>query len=134
MLVWYGMAVPPTILIVPLGIAALTALGSACGLVLVPAGLLYQDAQRGLGVVTMLWFFATPVVYPPPSGGRAAALARLNPVSILLVPTREWLTTGRLGAPGGVGLVAALTLLLLLASWVFCRLAMPHLIARMAIR
>lgn len=134
-LVWYGpeLSFSPAslLLLAPFGVAALLLLGLAAGLLLTPVGLLYQDVPRGLAFAVGFWFFLTPVVYPPPAGGRAALLSKLNPVAPLLDATRGWLTTGRGGVTREFVLVLALTLPALLAAWVFQRLARPHVVARL---
>ena len=118
-------------LLAPPGVAALLLLGVALGLLLTPVGLLYQDVSRGLALAVGFWFFLTPVIYPWPSAGRAALLARLNPVAPLLEATRGWLTTGRAASAHGFLLVVALTLPVLLTAWLLQRLARPHIIARL---
>lgn len=132
--IWFQTAVPATILLAPIGILALLALGATLGLLLVPGGMLYPDIQRGVNIITPLWFFMTPVVYSPPTTWPAVLIAKLNPVSPLLVTTRELLTTGTLSQTGYFLLIVCLMPVLFIASWVLYRLAMPHLIVRMTAR
>ena len=122
----------PMILLAPLGLLALILLGTVIGVLLLPLGLLYHDIPRGLGLVTTFWFYATPIIYPPPTQGPAALVNLLNPVTPLLVTTREWLTTGQPTQPHGFLMVTGLALLLLAAGWLLYRLAMPHVIARLS--
>ncbi len=128
---WFRIAVPPTVLLAPVGILALMALGLMIGLLLAPLGMLYGDIQRGLTIITTLWFYVTPVVYPPPTTWPASQLAQINPVSQLLLTTRELLTSGTVSQPGGFLLITGITFGLMLVGWVLYRVAMPHLIARM---
>lgn len=86
---------------------------------------------RGLALAVGFWFFLTPVIYTWPSGGRAALLAKLNPVAPLLEAMRGWLTTGRTAPAREFLLVVALTLPVLLTAWLLQRLARPHIIARL---
>lgn len=127
----FGMTVPTSIFLAPLGILALLMFGIALGMVLLPLGLLFQDIQRGLSILIPLWFYATPIVYAPPTGGMAQLLNRFNPVSPLLTTSREMLTTGIPPEMGGFLLVASLTFFLFFSAWFFYRLAAPHLIARL---
>lgn len=131
---WFRIAVPATILLAPIGILALLTLGATLGLLLAPLGMLYPDIQRGINIMIPLWFFITPVVYSPPTTWPAVLIAKLNPVSPLLITTRELLTTGTLSQAGYFLLMVCLMPLLLISSWVFYRLAMPHLIVRMTAR
>jgi lipopolysaccharide transport system permease protein len=126
-----GAPLSAAVLLVPLGVVALAALGMAVGLVLSPIGLLYEDIRQGLTVAIGLLFFLTPVIYPWPAEGAGARLVELNPVTPLLVETRGWLT----GAPGAAAVdfaaVFAGSLVLLTLAWVVYRLAQPHLVVRL---
>jgi lipopolysaccharide transport system permease protein len=129
--VWYGLAVPATILLAPLAILTLVGFGFMLGLLLVPLGMLYQDIGRGLTMLLNVWFLVTPVIYPPPTAWPASLVTRLNPVSPLLITAREMSTTGHLTTLPAFLVVAGTTILLLFLGWLLYRLAMPHLIARM---
>ena len=122
--------VPPTILLVPVGVLALMLFGLMLGLALAPFGLLFQDVQRGLGIIVSLWYFVTPIVYTPPDTYPFTLIARLNPVTPLLMTTRDWLTTGVTTQLNGFLLMTLLTGGGILVAWTFLRLAMPHLITR----
>lgn len=107
------------------GIAGLALLGLAIGLLLSPLGMLYDDVGRGLTLVTGLWFFLTPVVYPASGAG----LLRLNPVTPLLQSARAGLTGG--AAADGLIVVTACSAVALAGAWLLVRLARPHVIARL---
>lgn len=129
---WYRVSLPPTILLVPFGVFALMALGLMVGLLLTPLGVLYADVSRGIAIITQAWFFLTPVIYPMPQSGFAAFCVKLNPVTPVLVSTREWMTTGSATQLGGFLLVLLFTIIFLMFGWLLYRIAMPHLIARMS--
>lgn len=120
-----------SILLFPLGILSLVLVGTAIGLMLTPIGMLYTDIGRGLPLVMQFLMYVTPVVFPMPKEGWAATLFILNPLSPLILTTRDWLT----GLPPEylVYFIAVnlLAFLLLLAVWIVYRLAMPILIERM---
>ena len=130
--VWFRIPVLWTVVLAPIGVVALMALGLMVGILLVPLGILYQDIARGLAMFTTMWFFFTPVVYPPPTQWPASLLAQLNPVSPLLITTREWLTTGATLHFSSFLLVSGITCFLMLFGWMLYRLAMPILIERMS--
>ncbi len=119
------------LLLAPLVVLLLILLGLTIGLALTPVGLLYTDVASGLMVATQLWFFATPVVYPPPTAFPLSILATWNPVSPLLSGARDLTTTGSLADPTLLLAVGAATLLGFFASWVFYRLALPVITERM---
>jgi lipopolysaccharide transport system permease protein len=72
----------------------------------------------------------TPVVYPIPQSGLAAALVQYNPLTPLISATRDWLTLGATTHTEGFVLVSLTAVLFLIAGWVIFRVAMPHLISR----
>jgi len=129
---WYKISVPMTVFWAPLGILAMMALGLMFGVLLAPLGVLYQDIEKGLPLITGMWMFLTPVVYPPPTGWPASLLSSLNPVSPLLITTREMITTGNFTHLTGFIVIIGLTLTLLFIGWILYRLALPHLIERIS--
>jgi lipopolysaccharide transport system permease protein len=128
--IWFGLPLTTSLLLVPLGILALIGFGMMLGLLLTPLALLYGDVQKLLNLAISMLFFLTPVIYPSPTGGLAALVTHLNPVTPLLVTTRQWLTGGELTQLGPFVLVSLGTLALSLFGWIVYRLAVPHLIER----
>ena len=127
---WYGIPLTTSLLLAPLGIFAMMGFGMMLGLLLTPLSMLYGDVQRLLTMAISLWFFVTPVIYPTPTGGWAALITQINPVTPLLVTTRQWLTGAELTQLGPFLIVVTATLVLGLFGWIIYRLAMPHLIER----
>ena len=115
----------------PLAMITLMMLGITLGLLAVPIGLLYTDVSVGLPVVTGLWFLLTPAAYGSLPGLAGSLLNTLNPVSPLLTGARDLATTGALYNPTAFFAVAGLTVVVLLASWLLYRLALPVLVERM---
>jgi len=130
--VWYQIPVSWTAILAPVALIHLVMLGTGFGLLLVPLGLLYNDILKVIGLAIGLWLFLTPVVYPLPSGGGLATLVQLNPVTPLLVTTRELATTGVVSNPYGFWLVSLIALVGLLLGWLLYRLAMPFIVERMS--
>lgn len=106
-------------------------LGISLGLFLMPLGMLYTDVAQGLTMVTTLWFFLTPVVYPLPREGALAAIGGVNPVTPLLVAARDLATTGALHDPGSLLLMSGLVILASLVGWFIMHLALPIVVERM---
>jgi lipopolysaccharide transport system permease protein len=115
-----------------LAILVLVLLGTTFGLIITPIGILYLDISQGLVLVTGLWFFITPVVYPPPTSFPFSLLTILNPVSPILVGARDLATQGVLHDPIPFFVVTSIMLAVLGASWVVYRLAIPILVERMS--
>jgi lipopolysaccharide transport system permease protein len=119
-------------LLAPVALLHLIALGTAIGLFLTPISALYQDVSRALGIGLSLWLFLTPVIYSAPKQGLFATLVRLNPVTPLLVTTRELATTGIVSDPQGFWIVSILTFIGLFLGWLIYRVSMPFIIERMS--
>ena len=126
---WFEVEMQWMILVSPIAILSILTLGLTVGLLLSPMALLYTDISQGLPLVTTLWFFMTPVIYP---ASAARLVTSWNPVTPLLVTAREMLTTGTLTHQTGFVLVTLSSIVLLVMGWLFYRLAMPHLIERMS--
>ncbi|MGF1568057.1 MAG: ABC transporter permease [Nodosilinea sp.] len=131
MFLWFRLPVPPTIVLAPVALVHLILLGTVLGIFLAPLNALYQDFQRGIQVLLTIWLLFTPVIYPPPTGdGPFAMLVRFNPVTPLLVTTRELATTGHISSPQGFWLASALAFVGLPIAWLIFRLTMPYAIER----
>lgn len=129
---YYRLVPPATILLLPLGILSLMCLGIMIGILLTPLSVLYNDFSRGIVIATQAWFFLTPVIYPSPKSSLASIFIGLNPVTPILVTTREWMTTGHASNPSGFILITITSLTLMILGWLVLRLSMPHLIARIS--
>jgi lipopolysaccharide transport system permease protein len=120
------------LLLFPLGLISLVLVGTAIGLLLTPVGVLYSDIGKGLPLLMQFLMFLTPVVFPMPKAGIAATIYAINPLTPLILTTRNWLTGLPSEALFGFVLVNLLALLLLAVVWVIFRLAIPILIERMS--
>jgi lipopolysaccharide transport system permease protein len=128
--IWFRITPPATAVFFPVGILALMMTGFMAGIAITPIGILYTDVPQMIPVVAMALMFLTPVLYPPPEGGLAAQLAKWNPLSPLVIASRDWLTTGATTHVLAFVLVSVTVLALLLVGWVIYRLALPHIIVR----
>ena len=116
----------------PLGVLSLVLVGTAIGLFITPVGMLYTDVGRALPLVMQFLMYATPVVFPMPQTGLVAKLFALNPLTPLILTTREWLTGGSPEFLVYFLVVNLAAVGVLMASWIGFRLSMPILIERMS--
>jgi lipopolysaccharide transport system permease protein len=130
--IWFKIPVPMSILIAPVALIHLIVLGTFFGVLLAPAGMLYQDFTMALTLATSLWLFITPVVYPVPTQGLFSTIVKLNPVTPLLVTVRELATTGVLSNPAGFWTASAFGMVGLLLAWIVYRLAMPFVVEKIS--
>ncbi len=121
-----------TVVLAPVALIHLILLGTFLGVLLAPLGLLYKDVSKGLTMLTGLWLFITPVVYPIPQEGTFATIVKLNPVTPLLVTIRELATTGILTQQIGFWIASLFTLVGLMVTWVGFRIALPFAIERVS--
>ncbi|MBD1852131.1 ABC transporter permease [Leptolyngbya sp. FACHB-711] len=129
---WFKMPVTWAVIVAPVALLHLVGFGTGIGLLLAPFGGLYEDISRGLTLLLTGWLFITPVLYPLPQSGLFAMLVKLNPVTPLLMTTRELATIGTVSNPGAFWLASLTALLVLLLGWLVYRVAMPFMIERIS--
>ena len=130
--IWFRIPVTWSVVLAPVALIHLIALGTGIGLLLSPLAALYGDVAKAIPMITLPWLLITPVVFPPPRAGVFATIVDWNPVTPLLVTTRDLATTGLLANTTGFWWASALALMLLLSGWIFFCLAMPFIIERMS--
>ena len=128
----FGIYPGRTLICFPLGILSLILTGTAIGLLLTPVGMLYTDIGKSLPLLMQFLMYLTPVVFPMPSSGWAAIVYKMNPMTPLVLTSRNWLTGFSPEYLGSFFLVNGLIIALLLLVWVIYRAAMPILIERMS--
>lgn len=107
-------------------------MGITISVILTPFAILYGDIQQGLPIILQPLFYLTPIVYPIPASGLGRILATWNPVSPVIQFARELLTTGKIVFLGPTVVVFCISFFLLLLGWILYRVAMPHLVERIA--
>lgn len=120
------------LLLFPLGILSLVLVGTVIGLLMTPVGMLYTDVGRAVPLLMNFIMYLTPVVFPMPKDGWVATLFQLNPLTPLILTSRDWLTGFSPEHLGYFMAVNAVAAILLLLAWSAYRLAMPILIERMS--
>jgi lipopolysaccharide transport system permease protein len=120
------------LLLFPLGILSLILVGTALGLFITPVGMLYTDVGKALPLLMQFLMYATPVVFAMPKEGFAVTLFTLNPLTPLILTSRDWLTGQSPEFLAYFVLVNLFAIVILFVVWVVYRLAMPILIERMS--
>lgn len=128
---WFKIVPPVTAFLFPVGVFALILVGFTLGLALTPLGLLYNDVQQIIPIATTFLMLLTPVIYPPPETGLAAMVIRWNPLSPLILVTRDWMTTGDATQIAAFVSITMGATVLLFVGWVMYRVALPHIISRL---
>jgi lipopolysaccharide transport system permease protein len=116
----------------PFGVLSLVLAGTALGLLLTPLGMLYADIGKSMPLLMQFLMYMTPVVFPMPESGWAAFVFKFNPMTTLVLTTRDWLTGFSPKYLEVYLLMNALTIALLFLVWIVYRMVMPILIERMS--
>lgn len=119
-------------LLMPVGVLSLVLAGIALGLLITPIGMLYSDIGKALPLLMQFMMYLTPVVFPMPTAGLAEKIFQWNPLTPLILTSRDWLTGMQPDYLGYFLVVNAALLILLFGVWVVYRAAMPILIERMS--
>jgi lipopolysaccharide transport system permease protein len=126
-----GVVPAKTAWLFPLGLLGAGLLGMSLGMLMIPLASLYHDVSRLVGTLLQFGMYLTPVVYPPPKSGWASALIQWNPVTHIVVSSREWLTAGMHESNLLFPLITAGALLVLCIAMLILRVVLPHLVERM---
>ena len=117
--------------LVLVGITVAMLLGGAFGVLMIPIGSLYGDVSRIVGMVVAFGMYLTPVVYPVPAAGWSKTLFEWNPMTTVVLASRDWLSHGIGSHLPGMILISATSALLFFFGIVLLRIFLPHLVERM---
>lgn len=115
----------------PLGVIGIILLGYSIGILLTPVGMLYKDVSMGIGILLSFIMFLSPVVISLPEQGMLRDIMLLNPATYVIDCTRGWLVGVPSDFTAGFSLVALVSLAFLGIGWLFYRISLPHVIARL---
>jgi lipopolysaccharide transport system permease protein len=115
----------------PIGLIATMIVGTAIGYAMIPLGSLYNDVKAAVNMALGFGMYLTPIVYPIPTSGWAKVLIEWNPITSLVMVTRDWLTLGHSSYLLPFAIVTAISLMVLFIAMMIFRVALPHLIERM---
>lgn len=115
-----------------LAVGALVFVGFSFGILLAPFAILLEDLERGAALILPLWMLVSGVVVAPPQSGTIGQVLALNPVAPVLSCARECLFESTVSHCESAWVVVSGCLLLSLVSWLFYRVSLPHVIARIA--
>jgi lipopolysaccharide transport system permease protein len=119
-----------SLVFVPLGFFVIGLAGFSIGLALTPLGMLYQDINRGLTLLLPFFMYFSPVIYSVPQNSAINSLMKLNPLTIFITQTRNWLIAKPVYDMQYFWLFTFAFALLFIVSLVTYRLSMPMVIER----
>lgn len=119
------------ILLMPIGLFILILLGLVIGILITPIGMLYTDVSTSLPIVLQLLFFATPVVYNLPEKFPFSFINLVNPVSPVLIATRNFLINGHTDNLFHLFVVSVLTIVGFFFVLLTFRISLPIIIEKL---
>lgn len=119
-----------SLVFVPVGLFAIGLAGFSIGLLLTPFGMLYQDINRGLGILLPFFMYLTPTVYPAPREGVIGLIMKFNPIANFITQTRNGFIAQPFYDMQFFWLYTAMFFLVFLIALVSFRLSMPIIIER----
>lgn len=117
LMIYYGIRVSATLVMLPLLIALATLLAIGVGMWLSALNVKYRDIRYAIPFLTQLWMFASPVIYPAsmiPEKWRWILM--LNPLTGIIENFRIALFAGRSFEWKSLAVSAAITFILLIYS------------------
>ena len=116
---YYGVAVGPTVVLLPVVVIVHVAFTAGIALLLAMANLFYRDVKYLFEVILTLWMFATSVLYPiKMAGGRLADILQLNPMTPIIEAYRSILLRGEAPDPVPFALASVIAFATLAIGWV----------------
>lgn len=119
-----------TVVLIPLAVTPLVLFTLGLGLLLSLVNGVMRDVGQSLTFVLTFWMFLTPVVYPLPEGGKAAAFQWLNPVSPFVIAAQDLTSKGYLSRPDLYLAATAISVVLFLLAWRVFHLTEPRIAER----
>jgi lipopolysaccharide transport system permease protein len=116
----------------PIAILILILTGISIGLFLTPIGMLYNDIGRTISLGMQFVMYVSPVVFPIPISGWVRIPFIYNPITPLIMITRQCLTGYSGNYLSGFIMVSICMLIVLFFSWMIYRITMPVIIERMS--
>lgn len=131
-LIVYGIGFHASALFFPFAFLGIIFFGTTLGLFITPLGMLYNDVGKIISMGLSFLMYATPVVYAIPKTGLLKTLMELNPLTPLLLTSRNLLFGQNLDYLAYYFGVFAVCIPLFFLGLVFYRISIPIIVERMS--
>lgn len=131
-LIVYGVGFHFSILLFPMAFLGIIFFGTTIGLFITPLGMLYNDIGKIISMGLSFLMYATPVVYAIPKTGLLKTLMEINPLTPLLLTTRNLLFGQHIEYLMYYFGVMATCIPLFFLGLVFYRISIPIIVERMS--
>ena len=131
-LIVYGVDFHFSILLFPLAFLGIIFFGTTIGLFITPIGMLYNDVGKIISMGLSFLMYATPVVYAIPKTGLLRTLMEANPLTPLILTTRNLLFGQDIEYVMYYFGVMAICIPFFFVGLVFYRISIPIIVERMS--
>jgi lipopolysaccharide transport system permease protein len=131
-LIVYGVGFHFSILLFPLAFLGIIFFGTTIGLFITPLGMLYNDIGKIISMGLGFLMYVTPVVYAIPKTGLLKILMEINPLTPLLLSSRNLLFGQQIEYLAYYFGVMAACIPLFFLGLVFYRISIPIIVERMS--
>ncbi len=128
----FGIGFHWSLLLLPFVILGALLFGTTIGLFLTPISLLYKDVGRVVAMGFNFLMYVTPVVYAVPSEGIMRTLMLINPITPIILTSRDLITGAGPDFLTYYFVVLVATIPLFLLGLMFYRVSIPIIVERSA--
>lgn len=128
----FGVGFHYSLLLLPFAVLAAVLFGSTLGLFLTPLGLLYKDISKIISFGMQFLMYVTPVVYAIPKTGIMKTLMTYNPITPIILTTRDLVVGFQPEFLNYLAVVLVLCIPLLCLGLIIYRIAIPIIVERLS--
>ena len=132
LMIFYKVSFHWTLLLFPFGLIAVIFVGITIGLILTPLSMLYTDVGKVVNLALSFLMYITPVVYAIPKTGIMKTVMEYNPLTSLIVVSRDLLIGGSFEYLNYYVIVIALCVPFMSIALVWYRLSIPIIVERLS--
>lgn len=126
----FGVGFHASLLLLPIGILGALLFGLTIGLFITPISLLYNDIAKVITMGLSLVMYMTPVVYAIPETGVMRTIMEVNPITPMILITRNMITGSHPEFLGYYLAILGLCLPLFFLGLIFYRISIPIIVER----
>jgi len=128
----FGLGFHWSLLLLPFAILGAILFGTTIGLFITPIGMLYTDVSKIISIGFRFLMFITPVLYTIPEEGIMRTVMQLNPMTPIILTTRDMITGATPEHLGYYLVVLLLCIPLLFIGLMSYRVSIPIIVERSA--
>ena len=128
----FGVGYHASILLFPFALLGVILIGTTIGLFITPIGMLYKDVGKIISVGLSMLMYITPVVYVLPKEGMMKTLMEINPLTPLILTTRDLVVGFTPEYLPYYFWVLGISIPLFFIGLLFYRISIPILVERMS--